>query len=302
VLQLGPRPSSSARASSRARIPRAGPGHRRGHHPLSPTPPWWPRSRPASARRCAARRSAPSPSAWLSAAGNRPPGRPRPMTVGVLALQGDFAKHLDAFAELGVEAVAVRRPVELDALCGLVLPAANRRPSRCSSTPRASPSLGRAPARRVGGLRHLCGARAAGGRNPRRPARPAGLRRARVTVRRNGYGRQLASFETELDAAALDASLSGDPAGHCRRCSSEPRASRRWPGVEVLARLVGPVARTATWWRCARRTSLLRRSTPSSPPIVACTGSSSRWRGSSKGHGTHAVPGRFAPGTAGAVR
>ena len=50
------------------------------------------------------------------------------MTVGVLALQGDFAKHLDAFAELGVEAVAVRRPVELDALCGLVLPGGESTP------------------------------------------------------------------------------------------------------------------------------------------------------------------------------
>ena len=47
---------------------------------------------------------------------------PRSPRIGVLALQGDVREHLRALAALGVEAVAVRRPGELAAVDGLVLP------------------------------------------------------------------------------------------------------------------------------------------------------------------------------------
>ena len=43
-------------------------------------------------------------------------------TVGVLALQGAFAKHLDSLQRLGVETREVRLPRELDALDGLIIP------------------------------------------------------------------------------------------------------------------------------------------------------------------------------------
>jgi pyridoxal 5'-phosphate synthase pdxT subunit len=43
-------------------------------------------------------------------------------TIGVLALQGDVREHLAALAELGVNAVSVRRPAELAAIDGLILP------------------------------------------------------------------------------------------------------------------------------------------------------------------------------------
>ena len=44
------------------------------------------------------------------------------MKVGVLALQGDFAKHAEALAAAGRESIEVRRPRELDDVSGLVLP------------------------------------------------------------------------------------------------------------------------------------------------------------------------------------
>ena len=44
------------------------------------------------------------------------------MRVGVLALQGDFALHARALAKCGVEAVEVRKPAELDAVEGLIIP------------------------------------------------------------------------------------------------------------------------------------------------------------------------------------
>jgi 5'-phosphate synthase pdxT subunit len=42
--------------------------------------------------------------------------------IGVLALQGDVREHLRALRDAGADAVAVRRPEELDAVDGLVLP------------------------------------------------------------------------------------------------------------------------------------------------------------------------------------
>jgi 5'-phosphate synthase pdxT subunit len=46
-------------------------------------------------------------------------GKPR---VGVLALQGDFREHLKVLSDLGAEAVSVRRPEELDSVAGLIIP------------------------------------------------------------------------------------------------------------------------------------------------------------------------------------
>lgn len=44
------------------------------------------------------------------------------MRVGVLALQGDFAKHVDVLLSLGVEAQEVRKPEDLDLCDGLIIP------------------------------------------------------------------------------------------------------------------------------------------------------------------------------------
>ena len=42
--------------------------------------------------------------------------------IGVLGLQGDFAAHLRALEELGVEAEVVKKPCELEQVAGLILP------------------------------------------------------------------------------------------------------------------------------------------------------------------------------------
>ncbi len=44
------------------------------------------------------------------------------MKIGVLALQGDFSEHISMLKRLGVEAVEVRLPAELDSLDGLIMP------------------------------------------------------------------------------------------------------------------------------------------------------------------------------------
>jgi len=45
-----------------------------------------------------------------------------PMTVGVLALQGAFKKHIEALTALGVKAIEVRKPEELAVCAGLIIP------------------------------------------------------------------------------------------------------------------------------------------------------------------------------------
>ena len=50
------------------------------------------------------------------------PATPAPPVVGVLALQGDVSEHLAALAVAGASAVPVRRPDELEAVDGLVIP------------------------------------------------------------------------------------------------------------------------------------------------------------------------------------
>ena len=44
------------------------------------------------------------------------------MKIGVLALQGAFAEHVAALRAIGVEAVEVRLPVELEDVAGLIIP------------------------------------------------------------------------------------------------------------------------------------------------------------------------------------
>jgi 5'-phosphate synthase pdxT subunit len=45
-----------------------------------------------------------------------------PVRIGVLAVQGDFAEHIAVLKQLGVQAVPVRLPSDLDVLAGLIIP------------------------------------------------------------------------------------------------------------------------------------------------------------------------------------
>ena len=130
----------------------------------------------------------------------------------------------------GAEVVEVRRPQQLDGLDGLVLPGGE------------STAIGRLV--RLAGLEEplrafrgpvfgTCAglillARAASDGVPGQPL----LGLLDVAVRRNGYGRQVASFEADLDLAGEAEPLRGV-------FIRAPRITERGPGVEVLAALDG---------------------------------------------------------------
>ena len=149
--------------------------------------------------------------------------------IGVLALQGDVAEHRRAVTGAGATAVAVRRPAELDAVDGLIIPGGESttmwkladvfelmEPLRkriagglpvfgsCAGMIMLATNL----------LDRIEGQETLGGLD--------------VTVRRNAFGRQVNSFESDIDLRGVD----GPPfrAVFIRA----PWVEQAGPGVEVL--------------------------------------------------------------------
>ena len=149
--------------------------------------------------------------------------------IGVLALQGGFEAHAKALEEAGARARRVRVPADLEGLDGLVIPGGES----------TTITLGVEREGLAEPLREFV-----------RSGRPvlgtcAGmimldrdhLDLLDVSVRRNAFGRQLASFESDLELADLDG-------GRLRAVFIRaPWVEERGAGVEVLAEVDGhPVA------------------------------------------------------------
>ncbi|HXI44734.1 MAG TPA: pyridoxal 5'-phosphate synthase glutaminase subunit PdxT [Candidatus Acidoferrales bacterium] len=154
-------------------------------------------------------------------------GAPR---IGVLAVQGDFAEHLSTLRSIGAGAVEVRLPADLEGLDGLILPGgestAIRRLIDRWELREPILELARSGAPLFGtcaGMIVLAAEISDGD--------PPVLGLLDVTVRRNAFGRQLDSFETELAVPVL-----GDQAVHAVFIRA-PIIERVGPGVDVLARL-----------------------------------------------------------------
>ena len=127
------------------------------------------------------------------------------MKVGVLALQGAFARHADAVGGLGAEPLLVRTPAQLDGVDALVLPGGE---STTMSMLLESSGLADPLAERVAAGVPVLGtcagmillaAEVLDGRADQRS-----LGAVDLVVRRNGYGRQVDSFEADLPVTGLD--------------------------------------------------------------------------------------------------
>ena len=153
--------------------------------------------------------------------------------IGVLALQGDVREHLAALTALGADPLAVRRPEELAGVAGLVLPGGE------------STTMVKLAAR-TGLLEPLRAAVRAGlpaygscagmillaDRILDAPPDQETVGGLDVTVRRNAFGRQVDSFESDVDLG-----LDGGPlrAVFIRA----PWVEEAGEAVEVLGRVVG---------------------------------------------------------------
>jgi len=125
--------------------------------------------------------------------------------VGVLALQGDVIEHLRALEQAGARPLAVRRPADLDEAAGLIIPG-----GESTTIWKLAEIFGLAgPLRkRITSGMPVFGSCAGMIMLAGRLADPAGGQETfgaiDMTVRRNAFGRQVDSFESDLSVAGLD--------------------------------------------------------------------------------------------------
>lgn len=133
------------------------------------------------------------------------------MKIGVLALQGDFAEHLKVIRRLGVQAEEIRLPDQLSGLDGLIIPGGE------------STTIGKLaedyqliePLRAFGHKKAVWGTCAGAiflSRDIHR--RQPLLQLMDIEVERNAFGRQVASFEADLEVPVLEKLNHGNPAYH----------------------------------------------------------------------------------------
>ncbi|MEY4230501.1 MAG: glutamine amidotransferase subunit PdxT [Actinomycetota bacterium] len=157
----------------------------------------------------------------------------RTAVIGVLALQGAFAAHQRVLAELGAETRQVRNANDLAAVDALVMPGGE---STTMSMLLESTGLFDPIARRIAHHMPVFGTCAGmillatdvlDGRPDQRR-----FGAIRLSVRRNGYGRQVDSFESDIEVEGLDGPL------HAVFIRA-PKVESVEPGVQVLARHEG---------------------------------------------------------------
>jgi 5'-phosphate synthase pdxT subunit len=150
--------------------------------------------------------------------------------VGVLALQGDFAEHIEMLRSIGVDAVEVRLPAQLARIDALIIPGGES----TTITRLLDIYELREPIRRLG-LEGLpiwgtCAGAIVLAKEATELDRP-NLALMDIDVRRNAFGRQLDSFEEDLRIPAL-----GDAPFHAVFIRA-PVIERTADSVEVLATL-----------------------------------------------------------------
>jgi len=145
----------------------------------------------------------------------------RRLKIGVLALQGAFREHLRALRRLGADAVEVRLPEDLDGLDGLVIPGGE---STTIMRLASIYGLDEAIRRFRGAVFGTCAGMIV--------ADQEHLALADVEVDRNAYGRQVRSFEANVELADDELPLRGV-------FIRAPRIRRLGQNAEVIGELDG---------------------------------------------------------------
>jgi 5'-phosphate synthase pdxT subunit len=158
-------------------------------------------------------------------------------TIGVFALQGDVREHLHALADLGVEAIGVRRLAELERCDGLVVPGGESTTMfKLARTFDLFEPLQKRIADGMPTFGTCAGMIMLADRITDGTADQETLGGLDITVRRNAFGRQVDSFEGDLAFEGLDAPV------HAVFIRA-PWVEAVGPQVEVLARVEhGPAA------------------------------------------------------------
>lgn len=156
------------------------------------------------------------------------------MKIGVLALQGDFLEHRQALERLNIAVAEVRQPHDLADLDGLIVPGGE------------STTIGKLAAQYglMEPIRHLAESRPVWGtcagaiflsKDIHRQQPLLGL--MDIVVERNAFGRQVGSFEIDLELPALATEGNGPPRPFHAIFIRAPLIDRVGEDVEVLAKL-----------------------------------------------------------------
>lgn len=164
---------------------------------------------------------------------SQPKPNPADSKVGVLALQGSFQEHREILQKIGCEVIEVKLPEDLESLDGLIIPGGE------------STTIGKLiidygflePLRSFGENKAIWGTCAGAillSKNVHQN-QPL-LELMDITVDRNAFGRQIASFETELNIPALEL-VSNDPTVFHGVFIRAPLISSVAGNAEILANL-----------------------------------------------------------------
>ncbi len=133
------------------------------------------------------------------------------MKIGVLALQGDFAEHIVMLRSLGVETAEVRLPEHLNQLDGLIIPG-----GESTTIGKLAVAYNLMEPLRTFGQRHAIWGTCAGAiflsKDVSRDQPLLSL--MDIKVERNAFGRQLDSFEADLDIPELKQATGTDAPYH----------------------------------------------------------------------------------------
>ncbi len=157
--------------------------------------------------------------------------------IGVLALQGDFIEHITMLRRMGIEAREIRLPEQLAAIDGLIIPGGE------------STTIGKLavdfkmmePLQEFGRQKAVWGTCAGAiflSKDARRNQPLLGL--MDITVERNAFGRQINSFEVDLDIPAFSGLAPENPPYHAVFIRA-PQIASTGKGVDILAKLDGGV-------------------------------------------------------------
>ena len=153
--------------------------------------------------------------------------------VGILALQGDVREHAEILRRLGVEPVEVRTAEELEGLAGVIMPG-----GESTTIGKMMVSSGlldgiRSYFYRGGPVWGTCAGMVLAASATTGPRQPL-LGVMNALVERNGFGRQVHSFEKDLEVEGFDGTFTGV-------FIRAPFFEDVGPGVEVLSEIDGRV-------------------------------------------------------------
>jgi len=154
----------------------------------------------------------------------------RPLTIGVLALQGDFREHREVLEELGVRTREIRRPDQLAGLDGLIVPGGESTTiARLIESNDLLEPL-RAFCRSGAAVWGTCAGAILLAKEVDRLDRP-GIAVMDIAVRRNAFGRQVQSFEEDIE-------IEGIAGGPFRAVFIRaPKIEAVYPPARAIARL-----------------------------------------------------------------